>query len=85
MEEDCSKESRSYREAIGKLRFRLRQSVCPVTIEKRKSVGASALDFFKKSEQSHELSLALPQAKSVVVALDRIDKRLKGGGERKSL
>ena len=80
-EEDCPKESLSYREAIGKLRFRLGQSLCPVPEVKHKSVGASALDFFKESEQSDELSLALPQSNSVVVALDRMDKRLKGEEE----
>ena len=48
---------------------------------KHKSVGVSALDFFKEFEQSDELSLALTQANSVVVALDRMDKRLKGEEE----
>ena len=48
---------------------------------KHKSVGVSALDFFKEFEQSDELSLALPQSNSVVVALDRMDKRMKGGEE----
>ena len=59
-EEDCPKESLSYREAIGNLRFRLGQSLCPVPEVKHKSVGASALDFFKESEQNDELLLALP-------------------------
>ena len=44
---------------------------------KHKSFGATALDFFKESEQSDELSLALSQSNRVVVALDRMDKSLR--------
>ena len=48
---------------------------------KHKSIGPSALDFFKEYEQSDELSLALPQSNSFAVALDRMDKSLKGEQE----
>ena len=48
---------------------------------KSKSIGASALDFFKDREQVEEASLALPQSNSVSMSLGQMDKRLKGEDE----
>ena len=77
-EEESSKESLSYKEAISKLRTRLGSAICPTPEAKNKNVGASALEFFKDPEQNKETSLALPQSNSVSVSLSRMSKRLKG-------
>ena len=78
-EEEPPKESLSYKEAISKLRTRLGSAICPTPEAKNKTVGASALEFFKDPEQNEETSLALPQSNSVSVSLSRMSKRLKGG------
>ena len=80
-EEEPPKESLSYKEAISKLRTRLGSAICPTPEAKNKTVGASALEFFKDPEQNEETSLALPQSNSVSVSLSRMSKRLKGDEE----
>ena len=80
-EEESPKESLSYKEAISKLRSRLGSAICPTPEAKHKTVGASALEFFKDPEQNEETSLALPQSNSVSVSLSRMSKRLKGEEE----
>ena len=64
-ESEAPRDSLSYKEAIVKLRARLGSSVCPKPKVKSKSIGASALDFFKDPEQVEEASLVLPQSNSV--------------------
>ena len=64
-EPEAPRDSLSYKEAIVKLRARLGSSVCPKPKVKSKSIGASALDFFKDLEQVEEASLVLPQSNSV--------------------
>ena len=80
-EEESPKESLSYKEAISKLRSRLGSAICPTPEAIHKTVGASALEFFKDPEQNEETSLALPQSNSVSVSLSRMSKRLKGEEE----
>ena len=80
-ESEAPRDSLSYKEAIVKLRARLGSSVCPKPEVKSKSIGASALDFFKDPEQVEEASLALPQSNSVSISLGIMDKRLKGEEE----
>ena len=80
-EEESPKESLSYKEAISKLCSRLGSAICPTPEAKNKTVGASALEFFKDPEQNEETSLALPQWNSVSVSLSRMSKRLKGEEE----
>ena len=46
----------SYKEAISKLRTRLGLAICPTPEAKNKTVGASALEFFKDPEQNEETS-----------------------------
>ena len=66
-EEESPKESLSYKEAISKLRSRLGSAIRPTPEAKHKTVGASALEFFKDPEQNEETSLALSQSNSVSV------------------
>ena len=80
-ESEASRDSLSYKEAIVKLRARLGSSLRPKPEVKSKSIGASALDFFKDPEQVEEASLALPQSNSVTMSLGKMDKRLKGEEE----
>ena len=80
-EKEPPKESLSYKEATSKLLTRLGSAICPTPEAKNKTVGASALEFFKDPEQNEETSLALPQSNSVSVSLSRMSKRLKGDEE----
>lgn len=80
-DKETPKDSLTYREAIERLRSRLGPSVCPVPEVLTKSSGASALDFFKESLPSTEVSLALPQSNSVMESLTRMNQRLKGEEE----
>ena len=80
-ESEAPRDSLSYKEIIVKLRARLGSSVCPKSEVKSKSIGASALDFFKDPEQDEKVSLALPQSNSVSISLGKMDKRLKGEEE----
>ena len=75
---DAPRDSLTYKEAIVKLRARLGSSVCLKPEVKTKSIGASALDFFKDPEQVEEASLALPQSNSVSISLGKMDKRVGG-------
>ena len=77
-ESETPRDSLSYKEAIVKLWARLGLSVCPKPEVKSKSIGASALDFFKDPEQVEEASLALPQSNSVSISLGKMEKQLKG-------
>ena len=81
-EQQSPRKALSYRDAISKLRSRLGQSICPIPEPNVKKMAASALDNFKdSSEQNAEVYLALPQPNSVLGALNKMNKRLKGEEE----